>query len=344
MSATVTDAVLEADGDLLVVRWSLLGDETAGNAGRPITDRERDPGVDIGVGPTPDGIDHVHTLTVASGLRRVRLERLGPGRHYVSVAPRGGGGAVIVGERRVPFEGVTNFRDLGGYPAAEGRRTGWGRVFRSDALHRLTPADLHRYESLHLNAVYDLRGDLERERYPNPFPSVQLALLSRDGSATATSPATADRQDAAGGERMLRQMYQGLLANAAGVFGRLLGALAASDGLPAVFHCTGGKDRTGMSAALLLELLGVPRHLILDDYELTSRFRLRQHQSESYENLLATGMGPEAAGAVLGTPRWAMADTLEELDSSYGGAGAYLVGPAGMSAATVDRLRALLLQ
>jgi protein-tyrosine phosphatase len=268
MSATVTDAVLEADGDVLVVRWSLLGDEGGGHAGSPTTDRVPDPGVDIGVGPTPDGIDHVHTLTVAPGLRRARLEGLGTGRHYVSVAPHGGGGAVVVGERRVPFGGVTNFRDLGGYPAADGGRTRWGRVFRSDALHRFTPVDLERYGSLHLNAVYDLRGDIERERYPNPFPSVQLALLSRDGSEPATPPDTADWQEAAAGERMLRQMYQGLLANGAAVFGRLLGALAAPGGLPAVFHCTGGKDRTGMSAALLLDLLGVPRHLVLDDYQL----------------------------------------------------------------------------
>ena len=109
---------------------------------------------------------------------------------------------------------------------------------------------------------------------------------------------------------MLREMYRGLLRNAGPTFGLLLGALAAPDGLPAVFHCTGGKDRTGMSAALLLELLGVPRSHVLDDYELTSRYRLRQHQTESYESLLAMGMGPEAAGAVLGAPRWAMAETL----------------------------------
>jgi protein-tyrosine phosphatase len=299
--------------------------------------------VDIGVGPSPDAIDHVHTLTVGPGLRSARLEGLGPGRHYVSIAPHGGGGAVVVGERRVPFDGVTNFRDLGGYPGVDGRRTRWGRVFRSDALHRFTPEDRRRYESLGLNAIYDLRSDLERERYPNPFPSVQLTLLSRAASEAAAPPDRADRQDATGGERMLAEMYEGLLANSARVFGRLLSALAEAEGLPAVFHCTGGKDRTGMAAAVLLQLLDVPRQLVLDDYELTSRFRLRHHQTESYENLLATGMGPEAAGAVLGTPRWAMAGALQELDDRYGGAKAYLVGPAGMSVTTVDRLCALLL-
>jgi protein-tyrosine phosphatase len=337
MSATVTDAVVEADGNALVVRWSFLGDEG------PNAPSEGDAGVDIGVGPTPDAIDHVHALTVGPGRRSARLEGLGTGRHYVSVAPHGEGGAVVVGERRVPFDGVTNFRDLGGYATTDGRRTRWGRVFRSDALHRFTTEDRERYESLGLNAVFDLRGDQERERYPNPFPSVQLALLSQPASEAATPPDRTVWLGAAGGEQMLRQMYQGLLANAAMAFGRLLGALAEPDGLPGVFHCTGGKDRTGMASALLLELLGVPRRLVLDDYELTSRFRLRQHQTESYENLLAMGMGPETAGAVLGTPRWAMAETLQELDDSYGGARAYLVGPAGMDAATVDRLLSRLL-
>ncbi len=343
----MTEAVLEADGDGLVVRWILLADEHSNGPGKSTgagpAHSEGDVGVDIGIGRSPDAIDHARAVTVGPGHRSARLEGHGPGRHYVSVAPQGAGGAIVVGERRVPFEGVTNFRDLGGYPSTDGGRTRWGRVFRSDALHRLTPEDLRRYERLGLNSVFDLRGDLERERYPNPFPSVQMALVSGAASEAALPGTSVAGQDAIDGERRLRQTYRGLLANAAEVFGRLLTALADPGSLPAVFHCTGGKDRTGLAAALLLELLGVPRRLVLDDYELTSRFRLRPHQTDSYERLLAMGMGPEAAGAVLGTPRWAMAETLRELDDHYRGARAYLVGPAGMAAPTVDRLRTLLL-
>jgi protein tyrosine/serine phosphatase len=97
-----------------------------------------------------------------------------------------------------------------------------------------------------------------------------------------------------------------------------------------------------MTAALLLELLRVPRHLVLDDYELTSRYRLREHQAESYENMLAAGMAPEAAAAVLGAPRWTMAGALEELDDAYGGIDVYLTGPAGMAKETLERLRGAL--
>jgi protein-tyrosine phosphatase len=109
-----------------------------------------------------------------------------------------------------------------------------------------------------------------------------------------------------------------------------------------LYHCPAGKHRTGIAAALLLELLGVPRQHVLDDYELTSRYRRREHQTESYENMLAAGVAPEAAAAVLGAPRWAMAEALEALDADYGGVDNYLTGPAEMQPSTLDRLRHLL--
>jgi protein-tyrosine phosphatase len=353
MPSAVSKVTVQRDEDGVTVQWEIAGEDT---------------GVEVGVGPTPDGADHAHRVTVPAGGRSVRLDgwpNFGERRLYVSVTPssrsiaENGGGfrgqdlaadlvatdvGLVAGERRVRFEEVTNFRDLGGYPIAGGTHTKWARVFRSDALHRLTDRDLTLYHSLGLRAVYDLRHDAERERYPNPFPAVSLSLLAnvavgvpRQAAPTASTPS-----DATGGERVLRDAYVGMLADAGPLFGRLLTGLASPDGLPAVFHCTGGKDRTGMSAALLLELLGVPRPMVLDDYELTSQFRRREHQMESYENLLAIGMSPEAAGAVLGTPRWVMEDALSVLDQDYGGVERYLSERAGMPAETLDNLRSLL--
>jgi protein-tyrosine phosphatase len=325
----VVSAAVEAGPDGLRVTWDLDGDDT---------------GVEIATGPTPEAVDHTHTLTVGVGERSALLDpEYARRRRYVSVSPVGGGGSFVVAERRLPFVGVTNFRDLGGYATAVGTRTRWGTLFRSDALHKFTAEDLTSYRSLGLKAVYDLRGDAERERYPNPFPSTQLSLLSQVSAGSPREEVAAGQpQGPEVGERLLREMYRGMLAGAASLFGRLLGRLAEPDSLPAVFHCTGGKDRTGMTSALLLELLRVPRDLVIDDYELTRLYRRREHQAESYENLLASGLPPEAAAAVLGAPRWAMADTLDDLDEIYGGIDAYLSGPAGLSQPTLDRLRDLL--
>jgi protein-tyrosine phosphatase len=69
-------------------------------------------------------------------------------------------------ERRVPFEGIQNFRDLGGYPTVDGRTVRWGEVYRADALHKLTEADLASFRGLGVRTVFDLRGDAERRSSP----------------------------------------------------------------------------------------------------------------------------------------------------------------------------------
>ena len=107
--------------------------------------------------------------------------------------------------RRLRFEGVTNFRDLGGYLTADGGSTRWGLVFRSDGLHQMTAPDLMAFGELGVSVVYDLRGDSERTQEPDPVESVHIALLSRHPTAAATSVREAQiaAETAADGERLL---------------------------------------------------------------------------------------------------------------------------------------------
>jgi protein-tyrosine phosphatase len=130
-----------------------------------------------------------------------------------------------------------------------------------------------------------------------------------------------------------------MLDHGAVQIGELYTGLTARDGLPAVFHCHAGKDRTGVVAALLLEALGVGREAVLDDYELTARYRRREHQDMTFERLVEAGMTPEAAAGVLSAPRWAMEQALDDLDRRFGGVEAYLTGPAAMDAADLQILR-----
>jgi protein-tyrosine phosphatase len=271
----------------------------------------------------------------------MRLAAPGGTRHFVSVSPHGSGPAVVAAERRVPFEGASNFRDLGGYRTATGRLR-WGLVFRADSLHGLTADDLELYEQLGLRTVFDLRSDVEREERPNPMPSSAFTVISRSPDEQGVTVPTDTWTTAVDGEQILHELYVRLIEHAAGRIGELFTELATPDGLPAVFHCHAGKDRTGIVAALLLELAGVDREVVLDDYELTSRFRLRAHQEGTYRRLLDSGISPEAAAGVLAAPRWALAKALEELDRRFGGIEPYLTGPAGMSKADIEALRARL--
>jgi protein-tyrosine phosphatase len=300
--------------------------------------------VDVAFGPTPDHIDHVHAETIDAGVTTTRLRGLAPGRHFVSVSVHGGGGAVVAADRRLPFEGLQNFRDLGGYAASGGRTTRWGLVFRADSLHKLTRADLDAFEQLGMGSVFDLRGDEERRTHPNPVRSTQLAIV---GQPPGTGRGGGALPDVSGlspdGEQILRDLYIGMLEHSAELFGQLLGGLPAPGALPAVFHCHAGKDRTGMTAALLLLALGVDRESVLDDYELTRRYRTREHQHDTFDRLVARGLSPEAAAGVLSAPRWAMSDALDALRDVYGGVENYLTTRARLADSQLDELRSRLL-
>jgi protein-tyrosine phosphatase len=307
------------EGGCLIVRWDMAGGDH----------------VDLAVGPTPDPRDHVPSARVPTSAGSVRLAVPSPGRHYVSVSS--GGVSVVSATRRVPFTGATNFRDLGGYPTASGGRTRWGKVFRSDLLHALTPEDLVAFDGLGVSTIYDLRRDEEREDAPGPRAAVHLTIPShRVGD---TDPGTV--HDRRAGEEWLLEDYRSILAVAGPVFGRLFSGLAEADG-PAVFHCWGGKDRTGMTAALLLTWLGVDRDRVLDDYELTSSYTTPDSLAKVVDLFVESGIPRPGALGMLGTPRWAMAEVLTVLDGEYGGIETYLLGSAGMTPHAAAALRARL--
>jgi protein-tyrosine phosphatase len=152
--------------------------------------------------------------------------------------------------RIITFRGATNFRDLGGYETSAGAVVRSGRVFRSDSLHTLTAADLTRFDGLGIRVIYDLRGLAERKGFPGPRPDVHLELWTAGVSEAAGLRTSED------GERWLSDGYSAMIERAAPALGRLFDHLANDEKLPAVFHCFGGKDRTGFAAAVLLSALG----------------------------------------------------------------------------------------
>lgn len=165
--------------------------------------------------------------------------------------------------RLLPLHGTFNFRDLGGYHA-NGGRTRWGRLFRSDALLHLDDHDIAILNELGLATVVDLRSSLEISGSGRgPLAStniryVQQSLIEREAGESRGAPAPP------GGE--LAERYLFYVDVSRETFARLVGLIAQEDNLPLVFHCAAGKDRTGVMAALVLSLLGVDRTDIVADY------------------------------------------------------------------------------
>jgi protein-tyrosine phosphatase len=163
-----------------------------------------------------------------------------------------------IGPRQLLFEGMVNFRDLGGIPAEDGtvRR---GLLFRSDSLAYATAADAKRLvDDLGLATVIDLRGQYEVDHLGRG-PLADTAV--RYVSAPIVDVSLAD--DLAG-------HYLAMLHEKGDVLAEMIKLLATGDALPAVFHCEAGCDRTGVLAAAVLSLLGVADDVIAEDYALTA--------------------------------------------------------------------------
>ena len=164
------------------------------------------------------------------------------------------------------LSGCVNFRDLGGYPAADGSRIRWRQLFRADGLTRLDEDDCSHLSDLGLATVIDLRtqGELDER---GSFPRHTLAVAYHHLPLTDVLPPTEDlaRYDE---PSFVTRRYEDLFAQGAASLARAVDVLAEPGALPAVFHCSAGKDRTGVLAAIVLGFLGVPREVIVEDYAL----------------------------------------------------------------------------
>ena len=189
-------------------------------------------------------------------------------------------------ERRIPVAGCHNFRDLGGYPTAEGGALRWRLLFRADGLHALTPEGVAVLrDRLRLGDVVDLRSSAELSvdgRGPLAGEEIRfhhLPLFDAEARGERALPVGASLAD----------LYFAMLDFAREPLARIVTTLARIDA-PAVFHCAAGKDRTGVVSALLLSLLGVRDEVIVVDYAATrdalDAIVSRLMSSEGYRDML----------------------------------------------------------
>ncbi len=178
----------------------------------------------------------------------------------------------MVASRVVPLEGGINFRDLGGYPAADGRQVKWRKIFRCGHLANLTEQDLDVLEYLRVTEVHDFRRREEQQVTPSrPL----RANFNNDYEMHIGSMAkfweylTTERLNAHKSHELVVGSYRNCAEEVAPHYRRLFAALLANRDNASLFHCAAGKDRTGLAAALILSALGVPREVIIEDYLLT---------------------------------------------------------------------------
>ncbi|MGW1225510.1 tyrosine-protein phosphatase [Streptomyces sp. NPDC001515] len=292
------------------------------------------------------GVRHVTVRaggrTVASGGATGRVTVRGlpaSDRQWFDLVPAHGG-ALHLADRLIRLEGAVNFRDAGGYRTTDGHWVKMGEVYRSDALDRLTPADLAKLRRLSIRTVFDLRTESERTAAPDRVPAGAKPVVADvlAGSPTFTAmPSTAAEAETmmADGEKF---MVSGASAKAA--YRTVFAGLGDDRSRAVVFHCTAGKDRTGWANAALLTALGVPRSTVMADYLASNDYRAEANAAA----LAAMPAAQAAAYKPLLDVRPAYLNSgFDEVSRAFGSFTTYEKEALGLDAKTLRALKSDLL-
>lgn len=274
--------------------------------------------------PAADSIDLSRPILKGKNAGTFPLDVPRDARSYFMVVTPDGSG--ILAERQLPMTGGYNYRDMGGLRTKEGRYVKWGKVFRSDDMHNLTPADLSYLSSIPIVSVVDFRSGPEIQADPDKIPGSAkghyiYSITPGDLRKLATSGKLPDK------EQMIKAMedINVLLVtdkDAVEQYRKFFGLLQDEEKIPLLFHCTAGKDRTGMATALFLASLGVDEEIIMEDYlssnaYLGDKYGKLAAQYPALEPLLTVNKEYLQAG-------------LDRIRQDYGSVEEYLTGTLGV--------------
>ncbi|MQY21820.1 tyrosine-protein phosphatase [Nocardia macrotermitis] len=257
----------------------------------------------------------------------------------------------------IELEGAVNVRDLGGFVTAEGRRLAAGRLFRADALHKLTDGDVAVLAGLGLRTVVDFRSSREitgagPDRLPPGVERFELPISG--GNITATLSSVSDESATAApdlGEgraaEVMRRINRQFITEPdyRAAFARTLHLIATPDRAPLLFHCTAGKDRTGWMAAIVLTALGVPHDQVVADYLATNDYVWPSYQAWITRAAESGKIrDPAAMRELLYQDPSYLSAAFTTLESTYGTFDNYLTNGLDFGPEDLERLRAALLE
>lgn len=328
LAGIITDARVERTApDSLTIAWA-----------------DKDP-VDVFVTTKPDASPAQATLLSDDDRDgRYVLPSAGTGRRYFLLRDERTHQVTTVAERLLPLERGSNFRDIGGYPAADGRHIRWGMIYRSGATPMLTAADVQQVKALGLTQLVDLRSSEERVLAPTRIDGIAYAAVGYS-MADVMKPAGGAVRN---GSAIYRNFPMLLAPQLRIIFADLLAGTG-----PIAFNCSAGQDRTGFVTAMILSALGTPRDVILTDYHLSTQYRrplnempkidLAAHPGDPAAALFAHYQGSPGAAVAQplreadGTPF--LAGAIDEIDRRWGSVDAYLEKEIGLDKVKVASLR-----
>ncbi len=256
--------------------------------------------------------------------------------------------------RFIKFDNAYNFREIGGLNCEGGKRIKTGILFRSDDLASLSRRDRQKLNRLNINLIIDLRGIKERERKPDRLPSgleTRVINIPIDHSSQALKQKQfllflIQQSKEFDFEDYLRGHYFNTAFESTGEIKKIVTLLAGNNNLPALIHCTVGKDRTGFIAAIIQLLAGVPRSVVAEEYLSTNRFiGPRINRIIFMIRILSFFRASiEQIRPMLEVRPVYLNSVLDEILRRYGTVENYLIECCGVEPDTIEKLRSRILE
>jgi protein-tyrosine phosphatase len=238
------------------------------------------------------------------------------------------GDTTVVSNRQIYFNNNVNFRDLGGLRTTDGRTVKWGRIFRSDNLAKLGAKEFGKFNDLHIQSVYDMRTNQEIEGREDQLPSNvkyihapvvkdnegQIAQLRKQVIGGKISEAEAQNQTAG----FYRDAVTVNLNSLRAVIEHII-----ESNEPVLYHCSAGKDRTGIVSALILSILRVDRQTLVNEYLMSNFYRRMKTEKmlgkAKFARIIKPKMDLKAIEVFMTVDKEFIDATFDEIDKKYGG-------------------------
>lgn len=255
--------------------------------------------------------------------------------------------------RILAISGTHNFRDLGGYPSADGRQTRWRTVFRCAHFANVDDAGWAQLAELNIGHLIDLREPAECEVAPTHWKSSalpQTILAPRSAGEYNNREMLAFDPDMDLEQARARRItaYCDKVLGFRHAIGSLFTTLAGNQPGSLAFHCMAGKDRTGFLAAVLLTWLGVPREYVVEDYMLTRDTARNNVPIEQANGLLAfyglENAGDDALRAMTEVIPECIIAALDDIEANHGGINRYVENASNLNSLQLDAVRERLLE
>lgn len=265
---------------------------------------------------------------------------------YIDLTSRGGDSGAVA-RRYIGLEHTVNFRDLGGLKTKDGKTVRKGFIYRSDNLSKLETGDFDAFNALRIAAVYDLRTDHEIEGKEDRLPAnvryihtpvVQDNAGEIKGLKKRVLNGQITEQQA---KDMTSKFYADAVTVHADAVKDILKQITSSE-QPVLYHCSAGKDRTGIVSALILSILNVDRQVIVDDYMVSNYYRRDRAEKTLGKAKLGRVIKPKLnmkAIEVLSTVDESFINaTFNAIDSTYGGMEPFIQNKLGIDKAARQAL------